>query len=207
MWLQTSHIPSPLWGEGKGEGFGEITKQKGEEKMKTEKTFLRTTCLRLMTAFLLLLFWALNVNGQSGEPPPPPVAPLDPYEGGGNVVDFRQGKITFTQAGKETTWKIMGGQATIDQGAKRMAFKYSPDGKVNKSYLSMHLKGKGSAFEVTYMRIKEGPAGSAEYNKKTAACTANVTTFSAAGIEGSGTCTGEFKNGPAVARFQFSASP
>jgi hypothetical protein len=180
---------------------------KGEENMKTEKAYLKTTCLRLMTVFLLLFFWTLNVNAQSGDPPPPPVAPMDPYEGRGDAIDFRQGKITFTQAGKEATWKVRGGQVSLDQGAKRTSIKYSPDGKISKSYLSMSLKGKGSAFEVTYLRIKEGPAGSAEYNKKTAACTVRVTAFSAAGVEGSGTCTGEFKNGPSVARFQFSASP
>ncbi len=176
--------------------------------MKTEKTYLKTTCLRLMTAFLLFLFWTLNVNAQSGDSPPPPVAPSSPYVDGGNFVDFRHGKITFTQAGKETTWKIRTGQVSLDHDAKSVAFlQYSPDGKAGKSYLSLFMDRKGSAFEVTSLRIKEGPAGSAEYNKKTAACTVHVTALGAAGVEGSGTCTGEFKNGPAVARFQFSASP
>jgi hypothetical protein len=174
--------------------------------MKTEKAYLKANCLQLMTAFLLFFFWAWNVNAQSGDSPPPPVAPSDPYEST-YEVKLHQGKITFTQAGKETTWKIITNHASLDPGKKSIYLQYSPDGRAGKSYLSMSLKSKGSAFEVASLRIKEGTAGSAEYDKKTAACTVRVTEFSAAGVEGSGTCTGEFKNGPAVARFQFSASP
>lgn len=163
-----------------------------------------------MGIVLSMLSWTTAVHGQG-------VAhKFKPHES----YSLGHGEITFIHAGKESTWTAFRRSSSIgmhDEGGLYANLTYTLDGKDDKVTvlnLIIEAEKEGGHYVVEAVRFKNGQGVDALFKpsqSKTAACIVNVTKFDETGVEGSGTCTGEWKgrpaNTPAIARFTFNARP
>jgi hypothetical protein len=128
----------------------------------------------------------------------------------GTLATYKQGQITFTQGGKEATWRLVEGGIDTVAGTWLVNLDYDPAGKPGPASLMVTITRPpaevGIPMGLDRLTLQGGPAGNATYGEPAARCTLKVTTLTPAAAEGSGTCTGTFKGGPAITKFAFKAS-
>lgn len=128
---------------------------------------------------------------------------------------FAQGKITFTQDGKEATWVLAKGdikKPPSPQPMTTVTLLYSPDGKLpggmGQPLFRLVFGRMMNMDSIAVLAVDTGPGGKGLANARTKAkCSLNVTQLDERGVTGTGTCLGPFEGGPSVTKFSFSATP
>lgn len=128
------------------------------------------------------------------------------------ATTFHQGRITFTQGGKEATWLLSSGDLTNTTGANSMlmaSLQYTPEGKpltAGGAHFALVFGKMGDIVSIASLAVLKGPAGDGVYRLQKASCTLRLTRLQPAGIEGTGACTGQFE-GTTISKLTFSAAP
>ncbi len=129
----------------------------------------------------------------------------------GTIATYKHGQITFTQGGKEATWRLAQGAIDTLAGTWIVNLTYAPDAKPERSSLMLTVTrlpaDLGGTTDVDRLMVEHGPAGDATYHTPVAQCKLTIAQLTPAAVEGSGTCTGTFERGPAITKFAFAAKP
>jgi hypothetical protein len=129
----------------------------------------------------------------------------------GTIATYRHGQITFTQGGKEATWRLAEGAIDTLAGTRMVNLTYAPDGKPERGSLMLTVTrlpaDLGGTTDMDRLMVERGPAGDATYHTPVAQCKLTIAQLTPAAVEGSGTCTGTFERGPAITKFAFAARP
>lgn len=129
----------------------------------------------------------------------------------GTIATYKHGQITFTQGGKEATWRLAEGAIDTLAGTWMVNLTYAPDGKPERGSLMLTVTrlpaDLGGTTDVDRLMVERGPAGDATYHTPVAQCKLTIAQLTPAAGEGSGTCTGTFERGPAITKFAFAARP
>jgi len=129
------------------------------------------------------------------------------------LAEYQQGAVRFSQGGKDASWALNRGNAQEIPGPRRMrtaSLMYTPDGQYPNTSAPSFKLTFGTVDGVptlAVLAVVKGPAGSGVYRSNLTRCTLQVDKLEASGIDGSGTCTGQFEGGPPVTQFRFSAQP
>jgi hypothetical protein len=129
------------------------------------------------------------------------------------IATYKHGQITFTQGGKEATWRLVAGTIDTLAGTWMVNLTYAPDSKAEGVGRSLMLTvtrlpaDLGGTTDVDRLMVERGPAGDATYHTPVAQCKLTIAQLTLAAVEGSGTCTGTFERGPAITKFTFAARP
>lgn len=129
----------------------------------------------------------------------------------GTIATYKHGQITFTQGGKEATWRLAQGAIDTVAGRWMVNLTYAPEGAPERGTLMLTVvrlpADLGGTTDVDRLMVERGPAGDATYRAPAAQCKLTIAHLTPAAVEGSGTCTGTFERGLAITKFAFAAGP
>lgn len=129
--------------------------------------------------------------------------------GASAATPFTKGEITFTQGGKDATWRLVRGELDQQSTGPVAQLTFSSTGKPTvHEKLELAFGRAGKEVVVVNFWLDSGPGGPGRAVATFASkCALNVTLLDQTGVSGNGACQGPFQGGPAVTKLAFAAKP
>lgn len=116
------------------------------------------------------------------------------------------GSMSFTQGGKDVTWKLAQVQEQGGMGMTAKVLLYTPNGQPpsddTSGLMTVTVMNMQGSWSLISLNVSNGPAGDSEYDSSSNKCAVKVTPSP---LAVSGTCSGGF-NGPAITKFSLTAN-